>query len=326
MFTYGANLRGSVMFKAACVLRQNRVLGRDSLLCKISFTLFMSGCLSIQASDSPKTFEVASVKRAQASSGVSPSIRGGPGSSIPGEFIATNVSLKDLLLTAFELNAYQLAGPPWLAVEHYEVIAKVTPGTSKKDCQLMQQALLVERFGLKFHRGVREITGMALTVDKGGPKIKDVSNDDISRDHSGQGTPKAPTGPAIIGKDGLLVVAPGETRVSWYKGGLTDGIIAANAPIGRVATVLSQLLKMEVIDQTGLAGKYTFRFDFLRPDRDPQTLRDVNGRPASDMLSNINVADLFTSVREHLGLRLIRQKMQINMLYIDYADKIPVDN
>ena len=237
----------------------NQALVKVTWRCTILYFLFMLGPLSGQTADRPKIFEAASVKRAHWNSDVSPSIRGGPGSRSPGEFIATNVSLKDLLLAAFELNTYQLYGPAWLGVEHYEIVAKVTPGTSRKDFQLMQQALLVERFDLKVHREERAIKGLALIVDKGGLKIKDVSNDSISTGVSAE-APNASTGPAKIGKDGLLIVAPGETRVSWYKGGLTEGIIGANAPMARVATVLSYLLKMEVIDQTGLAGKYTFRF------------------------------------------------------------------
>jgi uncharacterized protein (TIGR03435 family) len=197
-----------------------------------SLSLSLLACCQLwaQTANGLKTFEVASVKRSAPNSGQRPSISGGPGSSSPGQFVAKDVSLKDLLLAAFELKTYQLYGPPWLALEHYDIIAKVPPATLKNDFQLMQQALLVERFDLKVHREEREITGYALIVDKGGPKIKDVYNDATSTDAS---APASSTEPAsslpVVGRDGLLIVAPGETRVSWYKTPLSEGIIAANA-------------------------------------------------------------------------------------------------
>jgi uncharacterized protein (TIGR03435 family) len=237
-----------------------------SLIASVSIQVYA------QASNSLRGFEVAIVRRADPhSGGRQPSILGGPGTHNPGQFIATNARLKDLLLTAFGLKAYQLYGPPWLALESYDITAKVPPDTSKKDFQLMQQSLLVQSFKLKYHMQERVITGLALLVDKGGAKIKDVSSETVAGGVAHEITPES-SSPTVIGKNGLLVVPPGETRVSWYKGGVQARIIAANAPMERIVAVLSRLLKMEVIDQTGMSGKYTFRVDFLRMDRDVNNL------------------------------------------------------
>ena len=271
-----------------------------------------------QTANGLKTFEVASVKRSIPNSEGRPSIRGGPGSSTPGQFIATGVSLRDLLLVAFELHTYQLYGPSWLGLEHYDIIANVPPGTTKKDFEVMQQSLPVDRFGLKFHWAEREITGYALIVDDGGPRIKDVSNDGTNTPVSVPAPSMEPAAPRpVAGRDGLLIVAPGETRVSSYYGGISAGIIAANAPMGRVAAALSGLLKSEVVDQTGLVGKFTFRLDFLNPNRSlSQEQLDKAG----------NLADFFTALREQLGLKADRRRIRVKELVVDHASKTPVEN
>ena len=54
-------------------------------------------------------------------------------------------------------------------------IEAVTPGDvapTRLEQMQMLRALLVERFGLKFHRQEKEFAIYALTVAKGGPKLK----------------------------------------------------------------------------------------------------------------------------------------------------------
>jgi uncharacterized protein (TIGR03435 family) len=248
---------------------------------------------------------VASVKHSVPNSGVPPSIRGGPGSSSPGQFAATNVSLKDLLINAFGLNSYQLSGPAWLASEHYDIVAKIAPGTTKDEFQIMQQSLLVECFDLKFHYEGRPATGYVLSVDKGGPKIRPV-----------EGTEDQNPINAFF-KDGTVRVSPGETRIARFKGGLGAGILAANAPIGEFARALGHSLKTDVSDETGLTGKFSFRLDFLNHDRvlSPQQLAD----------KACNLVDVFTAVREQLGLRLDRRRAPVDTLVVDHASKTPVE-
>ncbi len=58
-------------------------------------------------------FEVASVKPAPSASGRF-TMNGGPGTSDPGRISYTNIMLRRVLLSAFEVRNYQLLGPDWL--------------------------------------------------------------------------------------------------------------------------------------------------------------------------------------------------------------------
>src|SRR5712691_10581033 len=82
------------------------------------------------------TFEVASVKT---SPPVPPTggvyfgpARGGPGTPDPGQITWSYPTLKTLLMTAYDVKAYQLSGPAWLDTERYDIVAKVPAGATKE--------------------------------------------------------------------------------------------------------------------------------------------------------------------------------------------------
>jgi uncharacterized protein (TIGR03435 family) len=91
----------------------------------------------------------------------------------------------------------------------------------------MMQALLVERFGLKFHHETREITAFSLTAPKGGSKLHESApGTQLSREN---------------------------TAISTIARGIT---------MHEFADFISQPLHMPVIDQTGLTARYDFTLDF----------------------------------------------------------------
>src|SRR6266700_4992875 len=90
---------------------------------------------SAQAADD-LTFEVASVK-------VSPPVlsnervffgppRGGPGTPDPAQITWSYATLSNLLITAYDVKAYQISGPEWVATQRYDVIVKVPAGATKE--------------------------------------------------------------------------------------------------------------------------------------------------------------------------------------------------
>ena len=91
------------------------------------------------------TFEVASVKPSApvpASGGVyfGPP-RGGPGTPDPGLITWSYATLRGVLMTAYDVKAYQLSGPDWLNFERYDIVARVPVGATKEQVNVMWQNL-----------------------------------------------------------------------------------------------------------------------------------------------------------------------------------------
>ncbi len=81
------------------------------------------------------TFEVASVKRTpppepNARVFFGPP-RGGPGTSDPGQITWTNAALRNILMTAYDVQTYQVTAPDWMNTERYDIVAKVPAGATK---------------------------------------------------------------------------------------------------------------------------------------------------------------------------------------------------
>lgn len=177
----------------------------------------------------PASFEVASIKPNQTGS---ESRRAG--TSPGGLFTATNVSLKLLISRAFGVAEAQIErGPGWVDTEKYDIAARAaTPlEMSREEVRPCLQALLAERFRLRFHRETKEGSVYSLVVAKNGPKFTE---------HSGGGT-------SGIG----VSTGPGNAA-----------IMGAKSTIARLAEYLSGQVGRPVIDNTGLKGEYDFKVEW----------------------------------------------------------------
>jgi uncharacterized protein (TIGR03435 family) len=157
----------------------------------------------------------------------------------------------------------------------------------------MLQNLLADRFHLKFHRETKELPVYALSVDKGGHKLKP---------HEAQSA-----GDPWIDQNVEQVV-----RMK-----LTATFVHMDYFVWR----LGQLLDRPVIDQTGLKGGFDFNLAYTRDL--PPGLRDgalLNGSPIDTPGPN-----LFEALHQQLGLKLEPQKGPVDVLVIDHAAK-PVEN
>jgi uncharacterized protein (TIGR03435 family) len=113
-------------------------------------------------------FEVASIKRnvsGDLSNRFMPSV---------GRLSVINMTLKDLLTTAYQVRDFQISGGPgWIDSERYDIEAKADGKTGPKQmAEPMLQALLETRFKLKVHRETKELPIYVLTVAKSGLKIQ----------------------------------------------------------------------------------------------------------------------------------------------------------
>src|SRR3954468_2623436 len=94
------------------------------------------------------------------------------------QLFARNHSVKTLVAAAYNLSPQTIVGgEAWVEAEKFDILAK-TPGEARPDLDAqmsMLRTLLGERFKLAFHRETKELPVYALTVAKGGAKLKEAA-------------------------------------------------------------------------------------------------------------------------------------------------------
>src|SRR6185312_1677777 len=91
----------------------------------------------------------------------------------------TSTPMRWLVRMAFSLRSYEIVNwPNAVDSERWNIDARSDGPTTFQEKYAMLQTLLVERFGLQFHREMRDASGYVLIVAKNGPKMEEVKNAD----------------------------------------------------------------------------------------------------------------------------------------------------
>jgi uncharacterized protein (TIGR03435 family) len=107
--------------------------------------------------------------------------------------------------------------------------------------------------------------------------------------------------------DGEPVVNPNRATMS---------VEVKGVPADRFVDMLSTLLHAPVINNTGLSGRYDAKVNISK------YLPDGSGKEGSfDPISTI-----LLGLQEELGLKLESKKMPLDLLIVDHAEKVPVEN
>jgi uncharacterized protein (TIGR03435 family) len=180
-----------------------------------------------------------------------------PGGRITGE----NRTLQDLMEEAFNVQAFQISGGAnWVREDRYDFEAKppassnaskLNPRISKlppnEEQRQMLQALLVDRFQLKYHREIKE--GPVYLLVKGN-NTRTLQDSKDKEEFPWVGSPH----------NGMI------------RG---DGMAGTNISMPLLATRLSRYLGRPVLDQTGLDGSFDFRFDYVSGDPRPDVISSI---------------------------------------------------
>ena len=289
----------------------------------IAATIFFLSLPAVGQTPDHLTFEVASVKRTPppepgARVFYGPP-RGGPGTADPAQITWTNAALRNILMTAYDVQTNQVTAPDWLGTERYDIIAKVPAGATKAQVNVMWQNLLKERFGVVLHHESKELPVAELTVAKGGSKLKETGDPNIE-----PFTPNA--GPLKVNTNGLPQMNGSGAIVSIFPtaNGANARMVAKALSLPDIASRLAATLRRPVIDKTGLTGKYDFILEFT-PDLSgiplPPAFSRQDGNGASDPGS-----DIVSAVEKQLGLKLTSTKGNLDVIVVDRAEKIPTEN
>jgi uncharacterized protein (TIGR03435 family) len=191
---------------------------------------------------SPQQFEVAVIRPslADASAGTSFNVFAG------GRLRITNEPVKLLIRAAFQIQNAQIAGgPSWLDTDRYDIEAKTGRPEKIGPDQMgpLLQSLLTDRFHLKFHREMRELTVYALVAGKnqksgGKLKAKAEGEDTAMNTHGG----------------------PGKSQQ----------LVGTGVSMGALASYVGNRLGRIVVDGTGLSESYDFTLEWA-PDEVPDS-------------------------------------------------------
>lgn len=202
------------------------------------------------SSQQPVSFEAATIKPVKQDNYKPIGLYVYPG----GRITVGQSTLKMLLEYAFHVQSFQITGgPQWINEDLFE-IAAVPPDSAESrkyrprhindpptdEQRAMLQALLVERFGLKFHRVSKDGEVFFLFKGKGALALEKAQHEDY-----------APV--LAIGGYGY------------------GGMSGQSVSLPFVAMRLSQYLDRPVLDRTGLNGLYDFKLDPASEDAAHET-------------------------------------------------------
>ena len=219
----------------------------------------------------------------------------------PGTIALNGDPLKVVLMEAFHVKMDQIIGPSWLDTDCFVITAKMPEGATRDQLPAMLQALLVERFKLAAHKESRLRAGFGLVVDKNGPKFKESDASVVA----------ARAGPVTFGFG-----AHGR-----IKGAMTMALLAQR---------LSNSVGGPVQDLTGLKGTYDIDFSWMADQSGSFAQASAAANASSaDVGASVPAGattDIFTSVRESLGLKLEPRKLPIEVVVVDHIERVPTTN
>ncbi|MGH9239804.1 MAG: TIGR03435 family protein [Vicinamibacterales bacterium] len=236
-------------------------------------------------------FEVASIKRGD------PIVRRFFLGTVPGRFMATNMTARDVIAFAFDMRKEQISGgPAWIDSERFMIEAKPHDGVTiagsagMSNLRQMLRSLLQDRFKLAVHRDTRVEPIYELVVASGGFRL-------------------TPVEPRSTGPRGIGTVGQGN-------------VTGTAAQMSGLASFLSGVLGRWVVDKTGLPGQYDFTLTYApEPGQAGSPVAPPEGAAQADP----NRPSLFTALQEQLGLRLATNRGPVDIVVIDGVER-PVEN
>jgi uncharacterized protein (TIGR03435 family) len=261
--------------------------------------------LLAQSLAAPLAFDAASIRLS-----TDKSVRGsegGPGGESPTLYRFGKATLLDLICIAWNVDSFQVSSAAALDHGDFDLTARLPDGATKDQFRTMLQNLLADRFGLKTHIESREFPAYELMVAKSGLKLKEAVPGDAPLP-----TPNVSTGPDW---PQLVPGRPTTTATLFSSGGYQVTRLRVQLePLSMLPRFLPKQDSLPIVDKTGLTGKYSFALEY------------TTGTPASDS-NDIPIApDLFTALKEQLGLELVRSKLPFDVVVVESFSKTPTEN
>jgi len=248
----------------------------------------------------------------------------------PDGYSASGTSVRMLIQYAYDLKSQdQISGAGAVGDKRFNIeakmdadtvaaLAKLSPEERTGQQRLMMQALLADRFKMKAHRESKELPIFELVVAKGGPKLKETDPNappmSPPAPPDGMGPPEGmrPQEGAPKVKAGMMMMTPG-------------GIKAQGVPVVNLANVLTMQLHRQVVDKTGLTGKYDIDLKFGPEDGRAGMMQGDSAAGAPGPVTTDSGPSIFTAIEEQLGLKLESTKGPVETVVVDHLE-LPSEN
>jgi len=221
-----------------------------------------------------------------------------------GRYILRDANMLNLIGEAYSVTEDQIAGgPTWMRLDIYDVIARAPGGATPAAAKLMLRGLLAERFGLVARQDTHPVPRFVLGVGKGGSKLKPAA----ATTDSGcrQGMAGTPPGPGLAITPALLP----NVKVTCRNVTITDFVENLRPMAGGP---INTYLTRDVIDSTGLTGKWDFELEF--------TPIGIVGDKGRDGIT------LYDAVSKQPGLTLELKDVPLPALVVESVNRKPTPN
>ncbi len=243
---------------------------------------------------------------------------------IDGSLVRFNyLSVLACMRIAYEMKPYQFIGPEWIVTDHFDITAKIPPGASQAQVRVMLQNLLLDRFQMTVHREKREFPVYAMTLGKGGLKLKETVPD---------AAVDGPQSSIDVKATGSAAGVFADLGHGAYFTFADNRLIGHKLPMWRVADLLSTFMDKPVIDMTGLSSTTNYDLSLEITSDDYRTMQirgalksGISLPPEAAQLADLPT-DSLSAALEAAGLKLESRKAPQDVIVIDHADKTPTEN
>jgi uncharacterized protein (TIGR03435 family) len=197
---------------------------------------------------------------------------------------------------AYSVTDRQISGgPDWINTDRWTIEAKAERRGTSDELHNALARLLEERYHLKVRHEQRDLPVYILTVDKKGAKMTAHDPADLIHEPIAGG------------------FANGELKMTGH-----------NVAMDYFAFFLSRGLDRNVLNRTELTGGFDVEYHYV-PDLPPGALAGRGGAEGAPPLPPPDGPNIFTALRDQLGLRLEKGTGPVDFLVIEHVEK-PTDN
>jgi uncharacterized protein (TIGR03435 family) len=286
---------------------------RATVLALVAASALVAAAGTQQEPRSNPRFDATSVKPS------APQERFQPMAFLPGRFSAASVPLRQVLLNAFRLRSFQLAGAPDWLDDRFDITATVAGNPPVDQLQAMLRTLLVDRFGLVSHREMRDLPIYVLTIARTDGRLgTDLrrSGTDCAPIRLPRGVPAPPPPPPSVGVPPSSGPRdPNDIAGTCPSVGFPGQISYRNITMLQLGNLLGLFSGRPVADRTGMDG--TFDVDLVFTPDQPS---GAPGGPAPPAASS-DAPSIFTAVQEQLGLKLEASRGPVDVLVIEHIER-----